>query len=513
MSTTASHRSTSQLAEALKQFRANSDSENAIACSKLNEISGKLARDGELRRVLPGQCPSLWTELSYDWTYLRERFPDDVGYEAVLCLARFTRNVVAGVPENQAMFFKNEDCIRGVLFSLSSHFQFEDADSFTATRMTVQCLSNTVTLNEELASKLWEKYVSLPEERDILSRLLTSPDIPTVKATLILILNSATSTRTTLSSSMLSKTGTRILIKILDRTEEWASSEGSEEEVFGIAYRLFERLISENLSGSIYDKFSMSEEPVTPHQTSFLKMLDSYCQNSSNNTGAGEYDFLFLPAAFTKLTRYLCKAIQHSLGNAVTDDSPLNNTTTSKDIPSNILRDLDLRLPKVSEAIILTSQCLNSICLEIHTLQSSKRQVEAGYQEVFNAVLAPDFVEHMIDVLRWVDHFLPRIVFGKAAGAPGTKEPPPDASKDTKGFSYLKRDLVRLLGTISHERKEIQDRVRICGGIEVVMNLCVIDERNPYLQEHALFTLRNLLDKNLENQAVVEALKPVGGEP
>jgi len=110
-------------------------------------------------------------------------------------------------------------------------------------------------------------------------------------------------------------------------------------------------------------------------------------------------------------------------------------------------------------------------------------------------------------------------------GAPGTKSPPPDASKDTKGFSYLKRDLVRLLGTISHEHKEIQDRVRKCGGIEVVMSLTVIDERNPCqywlyfplhlptawldLQEHALFALRNLLHKNPENQAAVDTMKPV----
>jgi len=47
-------------------------------------------------------------------------------------------------------------------------------------------------------------------------------------------------------------------------------------------------------------------------------------------------------------------------------------------------------------------------------------------------------------------------------------------------------------------------------GITVVMNLCVTDERNPYLREHALFTLRNLLLGNEENQATVQAIKPMG---
>lgn len=50
---------------------------------------------------------------------------------------------------------------------------------------------------------------------------------------------------------------------------------------------------------------------------------------------------------------------------------------------------------------------------------------------------------------------------------------------DPKGFAYLKRDLVRLLGILSSDRPAVQDRVRACGGIPVVLNLCVVDDRNP----------------------------------
>jgi hypothetical protein len=53
------------------------------------------------------------------------------------------------------------------------------------------------------------------------------------------------------------------------------------------------------------------------------------------------------------------------------------------------------------------------------------------------------------------------------------------AAADAAGFPYLKRDLVRLLGILCHNSKVIQDRVRSSGGIPVVLNLCVIDERNP----------------------------------
>jgi len=43
------------------------------------------------------------------------------------------------------------------------------------------------------------------------------------------------------------------------------------------------------------------------------------------------------------------------------------------------------------------------------------------------------------------------------------------------------------------------------------MNMCVIDERNPFLREHAIFTLRNLLHGNKENQALVDEIKPMRG--
>jgi Spinocerebellar ataxia type 10 protein domain len=50
---------------------------------------------------------------------------------------------------------------------------------------------------------------------------------------------------------------------------------------------------------------------------------------------------------------------------------------------------------------------------------------------------------------------------------------------DPTGFTNLKSDLVRLLGILVYEDSEVQDRIRLCEGIPVVMNLCVVDERNP----------------------------------
>jgi ataxin-10 len=66
-----------------------------------------------------------------------------------------------------------------------------------------------------------------------------------------------------------------------------------------------------------------------------------------------------------------------------------------------------------------------------------------------------------------------------AATAPVTSAERSADSDSSKGFNYLKRDIVRLLGILCFERKAAQDRIRVCGGIPVIMNLCALDERNP----------------------------------
>lgn len=83
----------------------------------------------------------------------------------------------------------------------------------------------------------------------------------------------------------------------------------------------------------------------------------------------------------------------------------------------------------------------------------------------------------LTDLLRQFDLFLPRINFGKPVSPDGS--PLLQRSQSVDGFSYLKRDLVRLLGVLCYDAPAVQDRARLAGGLPVVMNLCVIDERNP----------------------------------
>jgi ataxin-10 len=91
------------------------------------------------------------------------------------------------------------------------------------------------------------------------------------------------------------------------------------------------------------------------------------------------------------------------------------------------------------------------------------------------------------ELSRLLDRLLPRTLWGKTRPSPHqqTTEGSVDESgmfkgeNETSGFAYVKRELVKLVGLMAHSDRLVQDRLRVCGGIEVVLNMCIVDERNP----------------------------------
>jgi len=180
-------------------------------------------------------------------------------------------------------------------------------------------------------------------------------------------------------------------------------------------------------------------------------------------------------------------------------------------------------------------------CLVTFALTSEEEELDFppgdNPKDFLNAAMVEEGVgmaEIIINLLRRFDRLLPRVMYGRPVDLstlplpPGvghqthsvstTSAPPKGSSTDDGGpakaeFGYVKRDLVRLLGVLCAGERVVQDRVRACGGIPVVMNLCVVDERNPYLREHAIFTLHNLLEANTESQHLVDQIRPLPRPP
>ncbi|TFK74928.1 hypothetical protein BDN72DRAFT_832639 [Pluteus cervinus] len=463
-------------------------------------------------------------------------------------LAKFTRNLVAGVPDNQDRAFENEPEIRRLLHYYTSWSAMEDKQSMGVARVLAQAVANLVTENENRLSDIWNTYMRLPEDQVVLIRLLASPDDRTQLTVLIFILNCIHGSRDRIKMLTRTKNGVRICISLLDSMVRlYDADEGSEGgQAFDVGYSIFTTIMEENLVPELWKNFSNTGEIITPYQTTLLKLVDSYLQSqclSSPGVNAQTIKMhnklgKVLANTFLGLSAYGRQALQRSLGPAGSPVSPEGNHSSSPRpgakshplSPSFLPAELDILLPKVCEALVLVTQCITTISLQSEEYRTDYLECSPASdgpdivpKDYFNEITegGQGIIEDIIDLLYLLDLFLPRINFGKSVSSPhGSLSPsaasstssssPPKQSKTTSadgaGFSYLKRDLVRLLGVLCHKDRTVQDRVRNKNGLTVVMNLCVIDERNPYMREHAIFTLHNLLEDNTENQEVVNSI-------
>ncbi|KAF9586435.1 hypothetical protein BGW38_005044 [Lunasporangiospora selenospora] len=148
-----------------------------------------------------------------------------------------------------------------------------------------------------------------------------------------------------------------------------------------------------------------------------------------------------------------------------------------------------------------------------------KTTVPPWFTAQHKAMVEHNLVENAIELLRQADLSLARVV----DPVPNANSPAPlGANSDStllsntsteQGqqmfFKGLKRDIVRVVGNMSHRSRNVQDRIRGCNGLIVMLNQCNIDDSNPYLREHAILALKNILAGNLENQAIIQELEPI----
>uniref|UniRef100_UPI0035901962 ataxin-10-like isoform X1 n=1 Tax=Myxine glutinosa TaxID=7769 RepID=UPI0035901962 len=77
----------------------------------------------------------------------------------------------------------------------------------------------------------------------------------------------------------------------------------------------------------------------------------------------------------------------------------------------------------------------------------------------------------------------------------------------------FKCEMVRLVGNLCYENKTNQDKIRELDGIPLILDSTSIDDNNPFLEQWAVLAIHNLTEHNLENQAVLAAMKRQGFAP
>ncbi|KAI0060979.1 hypothetical protein BV25DRAFT_1806517 [Artomyces pyxidatus] len=449
------------------------------------------------------QYPSLWGPLQNLWNDVvraQAAVPDadePALRGVIVSLGKLTRNLAADVPNNQKHAYVLEPHIRQLLHTYTAWTRGRDFASFSVTRMLTQALSNIVTANEDLQAQLWEQYMRVPEEKSILIRLLASPDPRTTGSVIVLLTNCIHGSRERGLVLCTTTTGARICVSLLDQLEGFLDALESDDEgkVFELGYALLAILFEQGHFAALYRRMSIADEAVAPPQMTLLKLLDSYVNAGHRPTPVGELAGV-LSALFLALSDRAQHAVRQALGALSAASVPPDGGGSTRHAGGPV----DMQLPGICAALVLLSQSL--VTLVLAEEDSAAAPAPAPSPPSLAAKVA------RTETLRLLDAFLPRIAFGKPVAASAAPADPRAA--DPAGFAYLKRDLVRLLGALCHAHRGNQDRVRQCEGIPVVLNLCVVDERNPYLREHAIFALRNLLHANAENQAVVDAIKPMG---
>uniref|UniRef100_A0AAY4BM82 Ataxin-10 n=1 Tax=Denticeps clupeoides TaxID=299321 RepID=A0AAY4BM82_9TELE len=120
----------------------------------------------------------------------------------------------------------------------------------------------------------------------------------------------------------------------------------------------------------------------------------------------------------------------------------------------------------------------------------------------------PDLLETAVALLKEV-HLL-----GKEGGNVFTVAqdfsrvgPGPASSHPAVSF---KAHLVRLVGNLCHGNSNNQNKLRELDGIPLILDNCSIDSNNPFISQWAVFAIRNILERNAENQSLVQALKRQG---
>ncbi|KAL0335595.1 UNVERIFIED_CONTAM: Ataxin-10 [Sesamum radiatum] len=77
-------------------------------------------------------------------------------------------------------------------------------------------------------------------------------------------------------------------------------------------------------------------------------------------------------------------------------------------------------------------------------------------------------------------------------------------------YRGFRRDVVAIIGNCSYRKKLVQDEIRELDGILLLLQQCVTDEDNPFLREWGIWSMRNVLEGNTENQQLVANLELQG---
>ncbi|KAI9318191.1 spinocerebellar ataxia type 10 protein domain-containing protein [Dichotomocladium elegans] len=386
----------------------------------------------------------------------KDKLAEDSNADAcLLVLLKLARNMVANTFMDQCLAYEGATlvAIEHILRNRSLlHL------GLPIIRMGVQTISNIVTANTNARAIVWKEWMFQEKRSEVFCELLTMNDDVVVMSTMVLILNSIKNAPGRCQMMVASEAGLKIVGIILDDLEHLHNDESSEN--FELGYSILGQLIDCAHFGDLYTSMGAvgaSDGEMNARRVILLKVLDSKVHNEKEDRDIPRYIKEAERNLLSGLVRDLSKQAIQAIEQATREDG-----TIMMDNVTDVYTALDLVLQLTSTLVT--------------------REILGPFRE---CMVELDVMGAVIELLRCCE----------------TMEKP--------GFHYLKRDIVRLMGALCYNDRRMQDRVREAGGIPLILAQCKIDDANPYIREHAVLAIRNLLDDNRENQALISEMEPI----
>ncbi|KAG1443318.1 hypothetical protein G6F56_010714 [Rhizopus delemar] len=257
--------------------------------------------------------------------------------------------------------------------------------------------------------------------------------------------------------------GRKILGAILDDLERLHDNESRN---FELGYTIFNELFACGYFKLLYGLFKNYDSNLlilNTRQTILLKILDSKIHAKDNVPSfVNTTDSFFLCQQFEIIAKETVNVIVSVKGSVEKSDLEVEQV-------SNIYTAVILLLQILNQLLLLEADGLKQCLVDINAI-----------------FLVIDILGHLQTI----------------------QLPPAQTENPELGFNFLKRECVRMMGSLCYHDKTIQDNIRELSGIPLILDQFKIDDSNPYLREYATLALRNLMEDNVENQNVIRQLEP-----
>ncbi|ORY95652.1 spinocerebellar ataxia type 10 protein domain-domain-containing protein [Syncephalastrum racemosum] len=370
----------------------------------------------------------------------------------VIALLKLSRNAVAHERVNQQLAIAY-----GILHDTEKlmvpNLQNYEEQAILLLRVGTQAVCNMLTGNDLDLEKIWKEWMRDADRGRLYCQLLNMNDETIMMSTLVLVLNCIKRSPERCRLMIKSKTGRTMLYAILDDMDRLHSQEHNKN--FELGYAIVSELMDNGHFVDLYRSIE-SQDDAPGRLTMLIKLLDSKIHADSSQGIPGfmaHKELRKLAKLVTQFCHQGVAALEAAHQGDDADADTLSGTYTS----------LVLVLQMTSS--LLTRECADP---EFSAMLGEEKALPA-----------------VIDLLRHCE------------------------TVQTTSFQYVKRDSVRLIGALCYHNRQMQDETREQGGIPLVLAQCKIDDANPYIREYAVLAIRNILEENDANQALIAELQPM----